>query len=354
MIRNTNLNSRGKNIIEFIRARAKANSSEVYRYLVEKGESASLITIKRELSRLKSDGILTTSGIGRATTYSLTEFGKLTTDVDASIYCAEEPDKRYGADGYNFDLFPTLVFNPFSEAEMAVLSRAFTFYKSRTHNVSQTVHKKELERFVIELSWKSSKIEGNTYTLLDTERLITRGIEAAGHGKEEALMILNHKDAFSYIYENKNKFKNLTLSNLEDIHKLLVKNMKVNFNIRSAPVGVVGSKYHPLDNKYQVNEAVESLFTAVSRMPNGYAKSFIALMGISYIQPFEDGNKRTARLIANALLLAHDLMPLSYRSVDEKKYREAMLVFYELNSLVPAKKIFIEQYEFATKNYLTI
>ncbi len=87
-------------------------------------------------------------------------------------------------------------------------------------------------------------------------------------------------------------------------------------------------------------------------MKSPYAKALLTLLGISYIQPFEDGNKRTARLMANAILLAHSCAPLSYRSVDENDYREAMLVFYELNSIMPFKKIFIDQYMFAAENYL--
>ena len=86
-------------------------------------------------------------------------------------------------------------------------------------------------------------------------------------------------------------------------------------------------------------------------MQTPYAKALIALIGISYIQPFEDGNKRTARLMANAVLLAHKLAPLSYRSVEENEFREAMLVFYEINSIIPMKRIFIEQYNFAARNY---
>lgn len=90
---------------------------------------------------------------------------------------------------------------------------------------------------------------------------------------------------------------------------------------------------------------------AISKMRSPYAKAMLALLGISYIQPFEDGNKRTARLAANAVLLAYKCAPLSYRSIDESDYREASLVFYELNSIMPFKKIFISQYEFAAKNY---
>ncbi len=87
-------------------------------------------------------------------------------------------------------------------------------------------------------------------------------------------------------------------------------------------------------------------------MENAFSKALTILLGISYIQPFEDGNKRVARLLCNAALLSDDCAPLSYRSVDENNYRESILVFYEKNSLMPMKKIFIEQYLFSADNYL--
>ena len=175
--------------------------------------------------------------------------------------------------------------------------------------------------------------------------------EAVGHDKKEACMILNHKDAFDFIYKNKKLFQTLNRNNLEELHKILVKNLDINIELRKRPVGVVGSKYQPLDNGYQISEAVELLSSAISKTESPFAKALIALLGISYIQPFEDGNKRTARLMANALLLAYGLASLSYRSVDESDYREAILVFYEVNSIMPFKKIFVNQYEFAATNY---
>ena len=121
--------------------------------------------------------------------------------------------------------------------------------------------------------------------------------------------------------------------------------------IRKSLVGIVGSKYQPLDNVHQITDALDELSRTINAIHDPYAKALVGLLGVSYIQPFEDGNKRTSRLIANALLMAHGLAPLSYRSVDENAYREAILVFYELNSIVPFKKIFIEQYDFAARNY---
>ena len=151
--------------------------------------------------------------------------------------------------------------------------------------------------------------------------------------------------------KNAGRFKTLTRKNLEELHAILVKDLTVGLGLRQKPVGVLGSIYRPLDNIHQINEAIDILGRTAAKTTNPCAKALLALLGLSYIQPFEDGNKRTARLFGNALLLAHGLAPLSYRSVEESDYREAMLVFYELNSMLPFKRIFIGQYEFAAKNY---
>ena len=327
------------------------SSSDVHYRLSKEGEKTSLVTIKRELSRMATSGLLTASGRGRSRAYSVSVLGRVLSNVDANAYNAIEPDKRYGLANFNFDLLPSFPQNIFISAELAMLEEATDQYRQRTTDLPAAIQKKELERLIIELSWKSSKIEGNTYTLLDTEKLILEHKQAPGHDKKEARMILNHKEAFEFVHDNKKEFLTLTRGNLERLHGLLIKNMSVNAGLRQKPVGVTGSKYQPLDNIHQIKEATEALAAAILKTNTPYAKALLALVGISYVQPFEDGNKRTARIMANALLLAHNCAPLSYRSVEEKDYRETNLVFYEVNSIVPFKKIFIEQYVFAAKNY---
>lgn len=338
-------------IVFLILKNGAMSSSGVREKLMESGDEVSLVTIKRALSNMVSSGSLTILGSGPATTYEVSALGRLFIQIDAKGYCAVEPDKRFGLGRYNFDLLASVPTDVFSEDELKTLNTATKEYKTRINKASETIQKKELERLVIELAWKSSKIEGNTYTILDTEKLILENKEATGHDRKEAQMILNHKDAFNFVRENASGFRELSRTNLEKLHSIIVKDLTVGLGFRQKPVGVVGSKYRPLDNRYQISEAVEILAGAISKMKTPYAKALIALLGISYIQPFEDGNKRTSRLMANALLLAYDCAPLSYRSVDENSYREAMLVFYEVNSMMAFKDIFIEQYEFAAANY---
>lgn len=348
------LTPKQQKIIAIFLQKGVVQSSEVHAEIIKLGEDVSLVTVKRALSKLVEDGILTTVGSGRSAGYSISTAGRVFADIDARAYCSIDPDKRYGLNRYNFDLLLAWPTDLFTDDELKTLDDATTEYKTRTKQLPEAIQKKELERMIIELSWKSSKIEGNTYTLLDTERLILENKEAAGHDKKEAQMILNHKDAFNYIRANVAQFKTITRKNLEELHTILVKDLSVGLGLREKPVGVVGSLYRPLDIQYQISEAVDALDTAVSQATTPYAKALIALLGIGYIQPFEDGNKRTSRLMANALLLSHGYAPLSYRSVDENEYREAMLVFYELNSVMPFKKIFIGQYDFAAQNYAVI
>lgn len=343
--------SKYQKIVNIFIEKGKMQSSLLRAELTKHGENVSLITVKRILSEMTNSGILTLQGSGRSTSYEISPRGRIFADINAHDYCLIDPDKRYGLNNYNFELLTKVPSDIFTSDELNQLNSTTYEYKNRTQNLPPVIQKKELERLVIELSWKSSKIEGNTYTLLDTEKLILENKEAPGHSKEETQMILNHKDAFNYIHQNSSQFKTLTQKNLNDIHSILIKKLNVNSGLRTKPVGITGSIYRPLDNIYQITEAVKNLEAAVSQIETPYAKALIALLGISYIQPFEDGNKRTSRLMANGLLMAQSLAPLSYRSVDENEYRSAMLVFYELNSIMPFKKIFIDQYIFAAQNY---
>ena len=348
----TQLSKKQQQIMDVLSRHGSLSSSHIHSELSKAGENISLVTVKRELSAMTATGLISPTGQGRSRAYSMGTLGRILSGADPALYCAIEPDKRSGLDRFNFDLFPSLPADIFTVAERAALDKATHEYHRRSANVALAIKQKELERLIIELSWKSSKLEGNTYTLLDTEKLILEHQEARGHDKKEARMILNHKDAFTFTREHRKDFRTLTRTNLEALHQVLTKGLGVNFGFRQKPVGVTGSKYRPLDNRYQIQEAVDALAAAIERMATPYAKALVALIGVSYIQPFEDGNKRTARLMANALLLAYDCAPLSYRSIEEKDYREAGLVFYELNAIRPFKQLFMEQYVFAANNYL--
>ena len=216
---------------------------------------------------------------------------------------------------------------------------------------SYWVNHAAMERLGIDLSWKSSQIEGNTYSLLETERLLRESKTADGKTKEEAVMLLNHKDALRFILDNPDYLQLLTVSHIEDIHQLLTKELSVDRGIRHRRVGITGTNYHPLDNEFQIREAMRDSCNLINSRESIFEKALLTLVLLSYIQAFSDGNKRTARITSNAILIANGYCPLSFRSVDSIDYKKAMLIFYEQNNLYAFKQIFIDQFEFAVREY---
>ena len=132
---------------------------------------------------------------------------------------------------------------------------------------------------------------------------------------------------------------------------MLVDSLGVEMNIRKRLIGITGTNYKPLDNEHQITEAINNTCNLVNFIDNVFEKALILLLLLSYIQAFEDGNKRTARLMSNAILIGNNHCPISFRTVDSINYKKAMLMFYEQNNISAFKKIFIEQYEFAVNNY---
>ncbi len=325
--------------------------SEILGMLVELDFSPSEATLRRDLVALTSENLLLQTGVKKASRYEINHKKLGFLPIDRSEYCKVEIDKRSGNSRYNFELFKNFGDSIFNSQELEHLKNKTLHFLESSIGLSKTLQKREIERFIIELSWKSSKIEGNTYSLLDTERLLKEGIESPDCSKEEALMIVNHKLAFQYILQKVNEYRKINIALISEIHSLLVKDLEITLGLRKRPVGITGSLYRPLDVPSQIEEALDGLCDIVKKMPDPFSKSLLILAGIAYIQPFEDGNKRTSRLTANAILLANDLAPISYRSVDDIAYREAMLVFYERNSIIALKEIFIEQYSFACDNY---
>ena len=121
--------------------------------------------------------------------------------------------------------------------------------------------------------------------------------------------------------------------------------------IRKRRVGITGTNYYPLDNEHQIREALEDSCRLINGKENVFEKALLALVLLSYIQAFSDGNKRTARITSNAILIANNYCPISFRTVDSVDYKKAMLIFYEQNNISAFKKIFIEQFAFAVRTY---
>jgi Fic family protein len=138
---------------------------------------------------------------------------------------------------------------------------------------------------------------------------------------------------------------------IEDIHSLLVKDLDVERNIRQVRVGISGTNYRPLDNDFQLTEALTMACDLANSRPNTFEKALLGLLLISYIQPFVDGNKRTSRIVSNAILIGSHSCPISFRTVDVVDYQKAMLLFYEQGNVWAFKQIFIDQFTFAVSTY---
>ena len=311
----------------------------------------SLVTVKRQLGTLTRSGYLEQSGAGRSVKYTLTKKGWLLQPIDMERYLKQAPDVRLKNAHFQFDVVGPPYVELFTADELAQLEEATKAYHANAASRDAAAGKKELMRFIVEFSWKTSQIEGNTYDLISTERLLLYGEKSPANTEFEAQMILNQKEALEFILDNEELWEKPKISSLEMLHSLVGKKLDITRNLRKTMVGITGTNYRPLESEFQIRDALELLFGTIANANNVYEKALWSVLGLSYIQPFVDGNKRTSRLLANAILLAKNYSPISYRSVDDRAYKEACLVFYEQNSIDPFKKLFIEQYVFAATNY---
>jgi len=337
-------------ILEFLKQNQESSSKEIQQGITDK---KSIATIKRVLSKLVAKNLIISTGKGKATRYKLSPYYNLFCEFDVKNYYEKEIDEREIIENFNFALLTELLPHTklFTKDELIKLVSLQKEFETNISELNEFEIKNEFERLAIDLSWKSSQIEGNTYSLLETERLLKERETAAGKSKEEAVMLLNHKEAIDFIIENPDYLFPLSVSKIEDIHSILIKELAVDRNIRKRRVGISGTNYRPIDNEFQIKEALSMTCDLINKKENVFEQAFLALILISYIQPFVDGNKRTARIVSNAIFINHKHCPISFRTVNSIDYKKAMLLFYEQNNLTFLKKIFIEQYEFAVKTY---
>lgn len=310
-------------------------------------------TLKRLIASGVEAGDIRVEGKARATRYALSNRAHLLMPLSLSTYFAKDVDERQVQTNFNFALINEQLpqVDLFTDEELAHLNTLQSEFRAHLTEMTDNAYRREMERLGIDLSWKSSQIEGNTYSLLETERLLRESKTADGKTKEEAVMLLNHKDALRFVLDNTDYLKELTINRIEDIHTLLTKELSVDKGLRHRRVGITGTQYRPLENEFQIREAMQDTCALINSRSNVFERALLALILLSYIQPFMDGNKRTARITSNALLIANGYCPLSFRTVDSIDYKKAMLIFYEQNNLYAFKQIFINQYEFAVREY---
>ena len=337
-------------IIDFVKENPNCSSNKIHEYLKLK---ASYSTVKRILKKQILENLIEIKGTGKSTKYSIGLAYELLHFVDMNQYFKKEIDERKIKNNFNFLLLKDTLFhvNIFSEIELDSLNALQNQHKKNIKKLTKNEYHKALERLAIDFSWKSSQIEGNTYSLLETEILLLDKKTASGKTRDEATMLINHKDTIDYIIREPNFIVPLTVSKIESLHALLVKELNINKNIRKRKVGISGTNYTPIDNEFQIREALEDFCKLINSQTNVFVKALIALVFISYIQPFSDGNKRTARILSNAFLIHHNYCPISFRTVNSIDYKKAILIFYEQNNITAFKKVFMDQFEFAVKTY---
>lgn len=226
-----------------------------------------------------------------------------------------------------------------------------------TLKVAGTYAKDIFQRLTVDLSWNSSRLEGNTYSFLETKRLIDLGETAEGKSAAEAQMILNHKAAIEFLVSSAEdiEFDKITICN---IHALLSDNLlgdpSASGKIRDRPVQISGSSYMPIENPYFLAEMFDLFLSKVRQIKDPFEQSFFALVHLSYLQAFEDVNKRTSRISANIPLVKRNLKPLAFVDVEQDKYLSGLLNIYENNDVSHMGELFVWAYERSSQRYSAI
>jgi hypothetical protein len=214
-----------------------------------------------------------------------------------------------------------------------------------------------LNRLLIDLSWSSSRLEGNTYDRLDTERLIAFGQRAEGKDLRETQMILNHKAAIEMLIEEADQigFNSFTFLNL---HALLSENLlpdeDASGRLRRRAVDISGSVFHPLAMPQVLEDCFRLFLQKAAAIPDPFEQAFFVMVQLPYLQPFEDVNKRVSRLGANIPLIRNNICPLSFIDVPEQAYIDGTLGVYEFNQLDLLRDVFTWAYERSCQRYLAI
>jgi hypothetical protein len=335
-------------ILGYIGAHPGARREDIRRHAAP---DVSETTIWRVLKRLVDENKLQVAGKGRATGYSL---------AGAAVVRAhlKTPHIRRRSVSYNKEFLDRYI-------------PGKTFYlgaddRQRLQEAGQpnppplpagTYARRILERLLVDLSWASSRMEGNTYDILETEQLIRFGQEASGKDRKEALMILNHKGAIEYIVDN---LADITVCrpDIFSIHALLADGLLVNpamaGRLRRTPVRITYSSYSPLGDQFEIEEEFDILIQKAAAIADPFEQSFFLLVYIPYLQAFDDINKRTSRIASNIPLLKADLAPMSFVTMHDRDYIDALFGIYELNNVSLLRDVYVDAYVASAENYKTL
>jgi DNA-binding Lrp family transcriptional regulator len=323
-----------------------------------------LRTLQRRLEKLVDDGVIKISGAKRTAKYHLAGIKKSTharvvnesevtyTNIPLSQGSREILEvlarpygqrKRVGYNRQFADAYRPNVDYYLSANERVELAKANDIHDKNIQPAG-TYAKQILQRFLLDLSWNSSRLEGNTYSLLDTERLLSLGEQAPEKSVAEAQMILNHKDAIEFMVAGAAEisYNHYTVQNL---HALLSNNLLPDpaapGRLRTHPVGIKKSAYTPTAIPQLIAEMFDLILVKANEITNPHEQAFFIMVQLPYLQPFEDVNKRLSRIAANIALIQHNLIPISFIGVPDNMYIQGLLGVYELNRIDLLKDVFL-------------
>jgi len=338
---------------------------EIEKALESKGQAFNRRTLQRRLTRLENIGKILITGVGRATRYQLISTGEQPAKTWSGIHLSAEalsvqeqvarPLSFRKPIGYQRSFIDR--YQPNVTWYLPEKLREHLMVKGRRFSIdvaAGTYTRQILDRLLIDLSWASSHLEGNTYSPLETERLIAYGEAAPGKAPFETQMVLNHKAAIEFLVDtmDESKFDRRTLLNL---HALLSDNLLGNAaasgRLRAIPVGIAKSVYEPLAVPQLIDEIFSQVLNMAGVISDPFEQAFFVLVHLPYLQPFEDVNKRVSRLAANIPLIHHNLCPLSFVDVPEALYVNGLLGIYELNSIELLRDVFVWTYERSCDRY---
>lgn len=305
-------------------------------------------TLRRRIRTLVDDGRVIASGQGPARRYQAatppTE--PLSRPVHDRDFTTWEPEFLY-------DYKPNETFYLDEETRKAL----HDIGEPTTKLPAGTYARRILDRLLIDLSWNSSRLEGNTYSLLDTQELLLRGREAEGRSNLETQMVLNHKSAIEFLVENARGLQFTPLL-IRTLHALLAENLLADptarGRLRRIPVEIAGSTFVPLANPHRIEEAFHHLLATAEAIEDPFEASFFVLVHIPYLQPFVDVNKRVSRLAANVRFIRDNFFPLSFLDIPRDEYVRAVLTVYELRDVGPLATLFSRAYRRSAEKYAVI
>ena len=340
MEKNTNLHK----ILTYISQWEEVSYTKMKEYFSDISES----TLVRNLDRLIQDGKITKNRVWKNTSYRLAGREYIQEYLKRPFF--DRPKK-----GYDFDFLASYEPNvtSFLGEKYDILKRGY-LDKQILSSYDYKVNIRAIENLLIDLSFSSSKLEGNTYSYLDTEILIKYNNSADWKTQAETQMILNHKNAIKYIIDNKNEIR-LSKNDFQNIHTLLGKWLLIDeylWKIRISEVTIGGSAYTPLDNHFQLSEQFDIFLDKLNTIKNPFEQSLFILVFIPYFQVFMDINKRTSRIWANIALIKNGLIPFSFLQIQDRDYIDAILAIYELHDTTLMRDLFVENYLLNMKRYI--